>query len=120
MNNIMLIGRLTKDPELKYSQSGKAFCRFTLAVTREYNRDEADFINCVAWEKRAEIITEYLNKGKRLSVQGRIQTGSYKNDSGNTVYTTDVVVEKIFFIDTSGNENKEVSENEDIDDDFPF
>ena len=58
MNLVTLIGRLTRDPELKYSQSGKAFCKFSIAVTREFNRDEADFINCVAWDKRAETIAE--------------------------------------------------------------
>ena len=64
MNQVLLIGRLTKDPELKYSQSGKAFCRFSIAVTKEFNRNETDFFDCVAWNKTAEIIAEYMRKGK--------------------------------------------------------
>ena len=69
MNHITLIGRLAKDPELKYSQSGKAYCRFTLAVSREFNREEVDFLDCVAWNKTAETIAEWLNKGRKIAIQ---------------------------------------------------
>ncbi len=118
MNYVSLIGRLTKDPELKYSQSGKAFCKFTIAVTREFNREEADFINCVAWDKRAETIAEYLKKGRRIAVQGRLQTGSYEKD-GRTIYTTDIIVDKFTFIDFNDEKENE-SEKVSDDDDFPF
>ena len=134
MNLVTLIGRLTRDPELKYSQSGKAFCKFSIAVTREFNRDEADFINCVAWDKRAETIAEYLRKGRRIALQGRLSVRSYEQN-GETKWMTEVIVDKFDFIDTasggssyedkkSSNEpdfsNEVVSEETIDDDDFPF
>lgn len=124
MNNVILMGRLTRDPELKYSQSGKAFCKFSLAVPREFNREEADFINCLAWGKTAETIAEYLKKGRRMAIVGRIHTGSYQNSNGDTVYTTEVVADKFEFIDNQNeNSKKAYSNNNDViddNDDFPF
>ena len=135
MNQVTLLGRLTRDPELKYSQSGKAFCKFSVAVTREFNRDEADFINCIAWDKRAEAICEYLRKGRRIATQGRLSVNSYEKD-GETKWITEVIVDKFEFVDSLNNENRghEKSEydkkNDDFDksiensaiddDDFPF
>ena len=129
MNNITLIGRLTRDPELKYTQSGKAFCKFSIAVQREFNREEADFINCIAWDKRAEAICEYLRKGRRIATQGRLSVNSYEKD-GETKWKTEVIVDKFEFVDslnndTKGNENAKSSqepENTDVDSDdsFPF
>ncbi len=115
MNNIVLIGRITKDPELKYTNNGKGNTRFTLAVQR--NKDEADFINCVAWEKTAENIAEYFKKGSQIAVQGAIRTGSYEKD-GRTVYTTDVWIYKFDFIGNNQNVKKN-NENED-NEHFPF
>ena len=126
MNNVVLIGRLTKDPELKYSQSGKAYCRFTVAVNRDFNKDEADFINCLAFNKTAETIAEWLGKGRRIALQGRIQTGSYENKNGDTVYTTEIVADRFEFVDSSKepeNKNKTYGNNDDVlddNDDFPF
>ena len=120
MNNIVLIGRMTKDPELKYTNNGKANTRFTLAVQR--NKEETDFINCVAWEKTAENIAEYFKKGSQIAVQGSIRTGSYEKD-GRTIYTTDVWVYKFDFLGSSNqNNNKENRNNYDKeeDDSFPF
>jgi single-strand binding protein len=131
MNYVSLLGRLTRDPEVTYTQSGKAFTRFSIAVSRgTSNRDEVDFINCVAWEKRAETISQYFKKGSRILVQGRISTGSYEKN-GETRYTTDVVVNNFDFIETRANEgNSEsnfsrtetvvVDEPVDAEDDFPF
>ena len=127
MNLVTLIGRLTRDPELKYSQSGKAFCKFSVAVTREFNRDEADFINCIAWDKRAETICEYLRKGRRIALQGRLSVRSYEKD-GETKWITEVIVDKFEFVDSNNNtqnetnDNTQSTENPDIDykDDFPF
>ena len=136
MNKVFLIGRLTRDPELKYSQSGKAFCKFSVAVTREYNRDEADFINCVAWDKRAETIAEYLRKGRRVALQGRLSVRSYEQN-GETKWITEVIVDKFDFIDTTSGgsssyeekkssnaepnfSSESVSEDPIDDDDFPF
>lgn len=109
MNNVTLLGRLTKDPDLRYTQSGTATCRFTLAVDRGLSRDKkeeaqangqatADFIPCQAWGKTAELIANYVGKGRQVGLEGSIRTGSYTNKDGQRVYTTDVNVYKIHFI----------------------
>ena len=123
MNNVVLIGRLTKDPELKYSQAGKAYCRFTVAVNREFNREEADFINCLAFGKTAETIAEYLSKGKRIAIVGRIQTGSYNNKEGQRVNTFEVVADRFEFVDSAKSEtskNQSYSNNDELLDEEPF
>ena len=134
MNQITLIGRLTKDPELKYSQSGKAFCRFSVAVPKEFNRNETDYFDCVAWNKVAEIIADYLRKGKKIAVQGRLETGIYEKD-GRKIKTYSVITDKFEFLDFAGEQKKfssqevenkdEAFTQDDIDeimdnDDFPF
>ena len=102
MNKVILMGRLTRDPEIRYSQGEQstAVARYTLAVDRRFNRNNggdnqqtADFIGCVAFGRSAEFAEKYLRKGIKIAVTGRIQTGSYTNQSGQRVYTTDVVVE---------------------------
>lgn len=75
MNYVGLMGRLTRDPELKQTSSGKSYCRFSIAVKKEFVKDGVDFINCVAWDKRAEFIANYFGKGQRILVQGRINVG---------------------------------------------
>lgn len=127
MNNVILMGRLTRDPELKYSQAGKAYCRFTVAINREFNREEADFINCLAFGKTAEAIAEWLGKGRRIALQGRIQTGNYENKNGDKVNTFEVVADKFEFVDSARSEtskNQSYSNNNDDvlddNDDFPF
>lgn len=97
MNVVTLIGNMVREPDLRYTQSGKAVLKFTLAVNR-MKRDEADFINCIAWEKAAELIATYVTKGKPLAVSGRIQTGSYEDKTGRRVYTTDVIVNDFQFL----------------------
>jgi single-strand DNA-binding protein len=103
MNKVILLGRLTRDPEVRYSQSDNstATARFSLAVNRKFKNAEgnydADFINCVAFGKIAEFIEKYFNKGDMIALTGRIQTGSYTNKDGVKVYTTDVVVEEVEF-----------------------
>ena len=127
MNNVTLIGRLTRDPELKYSQAGKAYCRFTVAVNRDFNKDEADFINCLAFGKTAETIAEWLGKGRRIALNGRIQTGNYENKNGDKVNTFEVVADRFEFVDSARsdtNKNQTYSNNNDDvlddNDDFPF
>ena len=126
MNHVTLMGRLTREPELKYSQAGKAYCRFSLAVQREFNREEADFINCLAFGKTAETIAEWLGKGRRIALQGRIQTGNYENKNGEKVNTFEVVADRFEFVDSARSEiskNKTYSNNDDVlddNDDFPF
>ena len=104
MNKVVLIGRTTKSPELRYAPgTGTAVCRFTLAVNRPYKKDETDFINCVAFGKIAETIAQYVLKGRQVAITGRIRTGSYENNAGNKIYTTDVVLDGFEFIGNSNN-----------------
>lgn len=102
MNNVVLTGRLARDPELTYLQNEKhtAKTRFTLAVNREGQRDVADFVPIIVFGKQAENCNQYLGKGSLVAVNGRIQTGSYKNRDGQTVYTTDVFANNVEFLGT--------------------
>ena len=106
MNKVILMGRLTRDPEVRYSQgeSPLAIARYTLAVDRRFNRNgddaTADFINCVAFGKSGEFAERYLRKGTKIAVTGRIQTGSYTNKDGVKVYTTEVIVEEQEFAES--------------------
>ena len=104
MNYSILTGRLTKEVEISYLQDGKAKAVFTLAVNRPFTNAqgerEADFIRCVAWGKTAENVANYTKKGSKMGVQGRIQTGSYENQQGQKVFTTDIVVNEVEFLDT--------------------
>ncbi len=106
MNKVILIGNLTKDPELRYTPNGVAVCTFTLAVNRRVNgENQADFIGIVAWQKTADLCATYLRKGRQAAIEGRIQTRSYDNKEGKKVYVTEVVAEKVEFIGgKSGNE----------------
>ena len=105
MNKVILIGRVVRDAEIRYSQGASSTCiaRYTLAVDRKFKQEgqpTADFINCIAFGKLGEFAEKYLHKGIKIAVTGRIQTGSYKNKDGNTVYTTDVVVEEQEFCES--------------------
>ena len=103
MNEWIGIGRLTKDPELSYTQSNHARCTFTLAIDRPKSNGEnqgADFIRIVVWNKQAETCERYLKKGDRCAVKGAIRTGSYKNKVGVTVYTTDIWAERVEFLNS--------------------
>jgi single-strand DNA-binding protein len=103
INRVVLVGRLTKDPELKYTQTGIAVTRFTLAVNRAFQsasgEREADFISCVAWRKQAENVANFLKKGSLVGVDGRIQTGSFEGQDGKRVYTTEVVADSTQFLE---------------------
>ena len=104
MNKVILIGRLTKDPELNFAAgSGTAVTRFSLAVTRPFKKDETDFINCIAFGKTGETIAQYLTKGRQLAVTGSIRTGSYDAKDGTKRYTTDIVVDSFEFIGSGNN-----------------
>lgn len=116
MNKVELIGRLTKDPDVKYSQGQKqmAIARYTLAVERRFKRDgdqNADFINCVALGKNGEFAEKYLKKGMKIAITGHIQTGSYTNRDGQKVYTTDVVVEEHEFCESRNAAQQEQNGN---------
>lgn len=120
MNKTLLIGRATKDPDIRYTQSEQpmTIARFNLAVDRRFKKDgeqSADFISCVAFGKTAEFIEKYVFKGTKIAVEGRIQTGSYTNNDGNKVYTTDVVVEQVEF---AGSKTDSKSAAKESNDDF--
>ncbi len=108
MNKVILIGRLARDPEVRYTQAAEpmAICRFAIAVNRPYSRNKnegdktADFLNCVCFGTRGENINRFFKKGNRIAVTGRIQTGEYTDQQGNKRYTTDIVVEDFEFIET--------------------
>lgn len=115
MNYVSLLGRLTKDVELKQTSTGKTYCRFSLAVKKEFAKDGADFINCIAWDKRAELLANYFSKGQRVLIQGRLSTSSYEVNQEKR-YLTDVVVDKISFIENqSGATSYSSSKSTDID-----
>lgn len=100
MNSVQLTGRLTRDPEVRYTDGGLSIARFTLAVNRRFKQENgpsADFIQCKAFGKTAEFIEKYFSKGRKMDLNGRIQTGSYQNQDGATVYTTEVIVENVEF-----------------------
>lgn len=108
MNEVVLIGRLVRDPEIRYTSSQMAVCTFTLAVDRPFSRNRqdnaptADFIRITVFDRQAENCSRYLAKGRQAAVQGRIQTGSYINKDGQKVYTTDVVANRVEFIGGNG------------------
>lgn len=144
MNSVILIGRLTRDPELKFGQSGKAYSRFSLAVDRPFQKGETDFINCVAFGKTAELIGEYLRKGSKVGVQGSLQMNRYEmNGEKRTSY--DVIVNQVEFLESKSSSssynndsnkynqeyskpkyneppktNNHIENNNEDDDEFPF
>ena len=103
-NRVVLIGRLTKDPDLKYSESNLPVLRFTIAVNRTFTdqngQKQADFINCVAFRKQAENMARFLGRGSQIAVEGRIQTRNYQGKDRNTVYVTEVVAESVQFLES--------------------
>lgn len=112
MNKAVLVGRIVRDPELRFSPgSGIAVSRFTVAVNRQFKKDETDFISCVAFGKQAETISQYFVKGQQIALSGSIRTGSYEKD-GVKHYTTDVAVDSFDFIDSKGNSEGYSQSNE--------
>lgn len=116
INNVVLVGRLTKDCDLRYTSSGSAVATFTLAVNRDFtnqqgNRD-SDFINCVIWRKPAENLANFTRKGSLIGVTGRIQTRSYDNQQGQRVYVTEIICENFQLMETKGQlEQREQNNN---------
>lgn len=136
MNSVQLLGRLTRDPDVRYTDGGSTIAKFSLAVDRRFKHEggeTADFINCIAFGKTAEFIEKFFFKGTKIALNGRIQTGSYTNKDGVKVYTTDVVVENVEFAESKNNNSNAGSkvntsaQNEDfmsipdvIDEELPF
>lgn len=126
MNKVALIGRLTRDPDVRYSQGGEpmAIARFTLAVDRRTKNRDADFISCVAFGKSGEFVEKYFHKGMKVAVVGRIQTGSYDSKDGHKVYTTDVVCEELDFCESKQKQNADadgfMNIPDEIEEELPF
>ena len=106
MNKAILIGRLTKDPEHRTPPTGRNVCQFSVAVSRNFTNAngerEADFINCVVWDKQAENLVKYQKKGNQIAVEGRIQTRNYDDKDGKKVYVTEILASNISFLDSKG------------------
>ena len=126
MNLAILMGRLTKDPDISTSQNGTQIARYTIAIDRIGKDQGADFISCVAFSKSAEFAEKYLKKGTKIAIEGAIRTGSYTNKDGQKVYTTDVIVNRQEFAESKG-EAKETKPEDGfmsipggIDDEIPF
>ena len=122
MNKVVLIGRLTKDPDLRYTQSGMAVCQFTLAVNKNLSKDKkeeleaqnkptADFLRIVVWDKMGENASRYLKKGSQCGIDGSIQTGSYEDNNGNRVFTTDIVAQRVEFLTKLTQDGAEYNSN---------
>lgn len=112
INNVVLIGRLTKDVELRKTQNGKSVTSFTLAVNRTGAQDgqqDCDYINCIAWGKTADIMAQYLNKGSLIGIEGRIQTRTYQKDNRN-VYVTEVLVNTLHFLETKKTQTQQTTQ----------
>lgn len=125
MNKVILMGRLTKDPEVRYTQQNVAVARYSLAVNKKFKHQgepDADFINCITFGKSAEFAQKYLNKGKQIAIIGRIQVRSWENENGQKQWSTEVIAEEHYFADSKA---KKTEENgfytvEESDDDLPF
>lgn len=118
LNRVVLIGRLTRDPELRYTSNGTAVTTFTLAVDRNYTNQqgerEADFLNIVVWRQLAELCANYLKKGRLTAVEGRIQTRSYDNQEGRKVYVTEIVADNVRFLESNRDRQDSVQGGKDF------
>jgi single-strand DNA-binding protein len=108
INRVVLTGRLSKDVELKYTQSGKSVASFTLAVNDNFNKEKTHWINCTVWGKPAESCAQYIGKGSLVAVDGRINTRDYENNEGRKVYITEVVADSVQFLDSKKSGDKPV------------
>ncbi len=124
MNKVFLIGRLTKDPELRHTTSGTPVCQVNIAVDRPRQKDkdqEADFINVLIWDKQAENVAKYQAKGNKIAVEGKIQTSKYKDKDGKTIFKTDIVATGIQYLDSIKKEEVSVIESKSAEEyDLPF
>ncbi|WP_186576877.1 single-stranded DNA-binding protein [Aquibacillus kalidii] len=111
LNRVVLVGRLTRDPDLRYTPNGVAVANFTLAVNRPFSNQqgdrEADFINCVIWRRPAENLANFMSKGSMVGVDGRIQTRSFEGQDGKRVFITEVVADSVQFLETKGNSSSQ-------------
>jgi single-strand DNA-binding protein len=117
MNKVMLIGRVTKDIDLRFGKDGMAIAKFSVAVNR-MKKGEVDYPNCIAFGKTAETIANYMSKGSQIGIEGHIQTGSYTNKEGNKVYTTDVIVDRFDFVGGGNGKSNSNTQSGDIPGDY--
>lgn len=124
MNKAILVGRLTRDPELKSTANGTNVCSFSVAVNRRYKNAEgnydADFINCTAWRQTAEFVSKYFTKGRMIGVVGSIQTRNYDDKDGKKVYVTEVAADEVHFVESKGDNNNNTAPVADVDDFAPI
>lgn len=124
LNKVQLIGNLTRDPELKYTPTGTAVCTFSIATNRQWTtdqgekKDEADFHRCVSWNKLAEICNNLLKKGRKVYVEGRLQTRSWQAQDGQTKYTTEIVISDMILLDSKGAGVESAPEEFNVPEDF--
>lgn len=121
-NRVIMAGKLTRDPELRETTSGKSVSRFTIAYNRQTSKDEekkADFFNCVAWHNEAKMISQYFHKGSSISIEGKLQNRSWVDKEGQERYSTEIVVDRAFFVD-SKYESPKVEEVDPDTGDLPF
>ena len=117
MNHVTLKGRISREPEIKTTASGTQFARLSIAVDKYAKAGEqrqADFINCTAWGQTAQFLAKYFTKGKEILCEGRIQTGSYTNQDGKKIYTTDVVLDRVEFCGSAGAKNAQTDDAEPV------
>ena len=124
MNKAILVGRLTRDPELKSTANGTNVCSFSVAVNRRYKNAEgnydADFINCTAWRQTAEFVSKYFTKGRMIGVVGSIQTRNYDDKDGKKVYVTEVAADEVHFVESKGDNNNNTAPVADVNDFVPI
>lgn len=124
INNVVLVGRMTRDAELRITQSNTAVASFTLAVNRNFKSQngerEADFINCIIWRQQAENLANWAKKGALIGITGRIQTRNYENQQGQRVYVTEVVAENFQILESRNQQNNNANPMDISDDDMPF
>ena len=124
MNKAILVGRLTRDPELKSTANGTNVCSFSVAVNRTYQNAEgnydADFINCTAWRQTAEFVSKYFTKGRMIGVVGSIQTRNYDDKDGKKVYVTEVAADEVYFVESKGDNNNNTAPVADVNDFAPI
>jgi len=124
MNRVDLVGRLTRDPELRHTTSGRAVCQLNLAINRTFTNQngerEADFINVVVWDKQAENVSKYVTKGRLVSVEGRLQSRSYDDKDGKRVYVTEVIANSVQFLSTGNSNGSNNNGSYSVSDDNPF
>lgn len=120
MNKVNLVGRVTKDIELRATKNGKSVTSFYLAINKNTKEEGTDFIPCVAWGKTAELLSKYISRGDRIGVSGRINTRNYEDKYKKTVYVTEVVVEELYFFESRKTAEQKWNDELDSDDGFSF